>query len=264
MKTLIVDDMQLAVNALQNIMQAIDPHGTHIGVRKVSEALGYLEKQLPDVAFLDIEMPGMDGLELARHIREKSAGMTNIVFVTAHDQYALEAHDLFVSGYLLKPASETAVRRVLDNLRHPIEPTDDGRLYVRCFGDFEVFSHGVPVRFGRSKSKEMLAYLIDRRGAVCTSGELLGVLWENKANTVSQQGQIRNVISDLKHALAQVGAEDVLLRWGNKIAVDCAKVRCDYYNFLRGDLAAVNRYRGEYMAQYSWAEMTSAGLNGTG
>lgn len=261
MKTLIIDDMQLAVNALRKIMQTIDPSGTHIGTNKVSEALKYLETQTPDVVFLDIEMPGMNGLELAQRIMEKSAGKTNIVFVTGYAEYALDAHDLFASGYLLKPTTEVAVRRVLDNLRHPIRQDEDGRLQIRCFGDFEVFSHGIPLHFNRSKSKEMLAYLIDRRGAVCTSGELLGVLWENKANTLSQQAQIRNVIADLKHSLAQAGAEDVLLRKGNKIAVDCSKVRCDYYDFLQGDPVAVNSYRGEYMTQYSWAEMTGAGLN---
>lgn len=260
MKTLIVDDIQLATDAMKEIMQTIDPTGEHTALRKVSATMEYIEENVPDVAFLDIEMPGMNGLALAQRIREKSRGATNIVFVTAHAEYALEAHGLFASGYLLKPTTEAAVRKVLANLRHPVQSADDGRLRVQCFGDFEVFSRGKPLYFGRSKAKELLAYLIDRRGAICTSGDLVAVLWEDSGNKLSQQNQFRTVLAELRRSLARVGAEDVLLRRGNKLAVDCSKLNCDYYAFLQGDSLAVNQYRGEYMSQYSWAEMTGAGL----
>lgn len=261
MKTLIVDDMQLATEALQQIMQTIDPTGEHTTMQRAADAMEYIERNVPDVAFLDIEMPGTNGLTLARHIRERSCGITNIVFVTGHAEYALDAHSLFASGYLLKPTTERSVRQVLENLRHPVATGHDGRLYVQCFGDFEVFKNGKPLHFGRSKAKEMLAYLIDRRGAVCTSGELMSVLWEDRENSLSLQNQLRNVLAELKRSLAAVGEEGLLLRRANKLAVDCGRVECDYYDFLRGDTRAINSYRGEYMSQYSWAEMTNGTLD---
>lgn len=158
---------------------------------------------------------------------------------------------------------EREVRHVLENLRYPVQADKQAKTKLRfqCFGNFEVFSAGgIPLTFKRNKSKELLAYMIDRRGANCTIGELQAVLWENKQDTLSQKGQLRNLIHDLKVALQAIDAADVLIRKRGSIAVNISMVECDYYDFLKGIPYAVNLYRGEYMAQYSWAEITSAGL----
>ena len=68
------------------------------------------------------------------------------------------------------------MRNVLENLRYPAEDVPAG-VKVQCFGNFEVFVGGRPLSFKRSKSKELLAYLVDRNGATCTNGEMLAVLW---------------------------------------------------------------------------------------
>ena len=72
-----------------------------------------------------------------------------------------------------------AIRRELDDLRRPVKREDDGRLRVQCFGNFEVFRGGRPLAFSRSKTKELFAYLVNRRGAVCTVQALAAVLWED-------------------------------------------------------------------------------------
>lgn len=89
-------------------------------------------------------------------------------------------------------------------------------------------------------------------------GELLDVLWESKPDTLSQRSQLRNLIHDLRCTLAQANAENVLIRNRNAIAVNMKLLDCDYYRFLQHDPQAVNLYCGEYMTQYSWAEMTTA------
>ena len=55
--------------------------------------------------------------------------------------------------------------------------------------------------------------------------------------------------------------EDVIIKKWNYLAIDVSKIDCDYYKFLDGDAVAVNSYMGEYMANYSWAEMTTANLS---
>lgn len=78
------------------------------------------EKESFDVAFLDIEMPGMSGIELAKKLKDIKPYL-NIIFVTAYTDYALEVHSLYVSGYLLKPIKKEDVVTALDNLRNPIK-----------------------------------------------------------------------------------------------------------------------------------------------
>ena len=276
MKILVVDDGQLAINSLIRILCRVAPDCDYISAMTTDDALTWMRKGPMDAAFLNLEMPGMNGLALARMI-QKLQPRCNIIVVTEHPEYALEALQIFVSGFLLKPANEADVRNVLENLRYPPETAPVG-IKIQCFGNFEIFVGGRPLSFKRSKSKELLAYLVDRNGATCTNGEMLAVLWEDlyypilniireeskkyeyKPDTASLHSHLRNLIFDLSHTLEDAGVNGLLVRGRSTLALDTSKVDCDYYNFLRGDRSAFNSYRGEYMTQYSWAEVTRSAL----
>ena len=77
---------------------------------------------------------------------------------------------------------------------------------------------------------------------------------------LSTQQHLRNLIADLKNVLTDAGVGNTILKNRNSIAIDCESVDCDYYDFLRHIPYAVNSYHGEYMMQYSWAEITTAAL----
>ena len=258
MRILVVDDGQLAINSLIRTLCLVAPDCDYISAMTTDDALTWLRQSPVDAAFLNLEMPGMEGLGLAKTIRQIQP-RCNLIPVTEHPEYALEALQIFVSGFLLKPVSEAAVRSVLENLRYPAEDTPVG-VKIQCFGNFEIFVGGRPLAFKRSKSKELLAYLVDRNGATCTNGEMLAVLWEDKPDTASLHSHLRNLIFDLNHTLDDAGVRDLLVRGRNTLAIDTGKVECDYYNFLRGERTALNAYRGEYMTQYSWAEVTRSAL----
>ena len=144
MKILVVDDGQLAINSLIRILCRVAPDCDYISAMTTDDALTWLRQGPMDAAFLNLEMPGMNGLALARMI-QKIQPRCNLIVVTEHPEYALEALQIFVSGFLLKPANEADVRNVLENLRYPADDVPAG-VKVRCFGNFEVFVGGVRSR----------------------------------------------------------------------------------------------------------------------
>ena len=213
----------------------------------------------PDAVFCDIEMPGLSGLEFAVRLKELSPE-TRIIFVTGYEKYAVQAFRIKVHGYLMKPLTVEEVREELSYLPKVYSGGVSEKLVVRCFGHFDVFWHGEPVIFPRKQSKELLAYLVDRRGAACTAEEVSLVLWEEGADRKTELQRVRTILSDLKSALKAIGMEDVLIREHRQIALRTELLDCDYYRMLAGDMDALNTYHGEYMKQYSWAELTNAHL----
>lgn len=177
----------------------------------------------------------------------------NIIFVTAYAEYATEAFSIYASGYLMKPLEKEAVEKAFENLRFPIAKSKK-LLRIKCFGNFEVFCKDVPVVFGRSKAKEVFAYLVDRNGAGVNTAELCAVLWEDSVEQLKNRHYLRNLISDLKKSLRDCGAEEVFVSSRNLFAIDPDKLDCDYYRYLEHDPEAVKAYHGEYMKQFSWAE----------
>lgn len=262
MTVLAVDDEPIALDVLTRAIQETLPDCSLFSFTDPWIALEQVEGEslYPDVAFLDVEMFDLNGLELAKRLKDLY-GNVNIVFVTGYSNYMGEAFHLHASGYILKPANPEAIRRELENLRHPVRQKSDGRLRVQCFGNFEVFFNDRPLEFSRSKTKELFAYLVNRRGSICTVHELAAVLWEDKPNSVALQSHLRQLVKDLTDTLAKVGAPDVLFKTRGRIAVLPDAFSCDYYDFIQGDVRMVNAYMGEYMAQYSWAEFVVAYLD---
>lgn len=133
------------------------------------------------------------------------------------------------------------------------------KLTVKAFGNFQVFVDGKAVHFSRSKSKELLAFLVDRRGAGMSTAEIAAILYEGKEYNRSVKNQVQTVISELNKALEAVGIRECLIRNWNSLAVNRARLDCDYYDFLEGK-EGCRPFEGEYMTDYSWAEYTTGYL----
>lgn len=257
MNMIAVDDERLALRALEQVIRALYPNDALFCFTTPTAALAHAREQRVDVAFLDIEMGGMTGLELAEKLTEIYS-KTNIIFTTGYSDYALPAFALSPSGYLLKPVTEEALAKEIADLRHPVARQ---AVRIQTFGHFEVFVGDKPLPFARTKSKEMLAYLVDRKGAGITRKEIAAILWGDQEYTRSMQTHLQILITELVHTLEEAGVGDILIRQRGTLAIDTTRVECDYYRFNQRDPDALLAYSGEYMANYSWAEYTQAVLN---
>ncbi len=255
-----VDDELLVLNNLTQILKEIEPKAYIYEFSSPKKALEFAKENIIDIAFLDIEMSSVSGIELAKKLKE-IYNRTNIVFVTGYSQYAFDAFSVHASGYILKPVSEESIEKVLLHLAHPLPKRVAIGLNVKTFGNFEVFMNQTPVYFSRNKSKELFAYLIHKKGAGCTSKEIASVLFEDKPYSISLQKQVQTIISAMLKTLNEIGVSDVINKKFNHIAVDVTKINCDYYRFLNYEPEAVNEYMGEYMSNYSWAEFTIGDLD---
>lgn len=259
---LAVDDEMLALADLTNALEQADPAARICAYTSPSAALKAVRtgEARPDIAFLDIQMRGWTGLQLAAELREVLPAL-EIVFVTAFAEYALESYALHARGYLLKPVTAQAVREELDIIGGTTQPQPQSKvLQVSCFGNFEVFCAGKPLKFSRAKSKELFAYLVYRSGATCSIREIAAALFEDREYDSALKNQTETFKSDLMKALRSVGCEDAVIKGRNCLSVNLEKIDCDYYRLLSGDASVTSAFTGEFMTQYSWAEPAAAAL----
>ncbi|NLD18891.1 MAG: response regulator [Clostridiales bacterium] len=267
MRIIVVDEEKFDLDNTLSLLEKISPAYEALGFLSPVEAMRYLERSPVDVVILDTQMKGANGVDFAFRFKE-ICPLLNIVFTARDSRYSYEAIRMHASGYLIKPIDEEDLSLELNNLRNPVKADEpnSGKPFVQTFGNFTVFDKngGMPVNFARSKSKECLAYLIDRRGAEVTIKELSEVLWEEAPYSKRIMNYAEKIISDLKKSLAAAGIEGIISKKYNSIRVDTTKIDCDYYMALDGNAAAISTFTGEYMNQYSWAERTLGGLSHTG
>ena len=264
MYILALDDERYALDALASELKLVFPEADIREEMKASSAIAWA-KELAEgskelsYAFLDIQMRGTNGLEVAKQLKKLHPGMI-LIFCSAHSQYAIDAFGLYAKGYLLKPVLAKDIERVLNEMvggwRQQVD-TDPRQLRIQTFGNFAVFVNDTAVSFEREKAKELLAYLVDRHGSPVTTEQIAMTLWEHEVYDRKLKNRTTTIISSLRSTLREIGMEEILIKTWNHLALDISKVRCDAYDFEKGDVYAINSFRGEYMVNYSWAELTT-------
>ncbi|MCR5237588.1 MAG: response regulator [Lachnospiraceae bacterium] len=115
---ILVDDTKITLSGGLPVLEEVLPNSSVIGFSRPSEAIEYAKAHRVSLAFLDIELGKLSGLDVCRTLLEINP-RTNIIYVTAYSDYSLDAWKTGASGFMLKPITPEAVKEQLANLRYP-------------------------------------------------------------------------------------------------------------------------------------------------
>ena len=210
-----------------------------------------------DVAFLDIEMPHMNGIQLAKKLKKYNRNIC-IIFVTAYGQYTIDAFGVRAAGYLMKPYTRSDIEAEIENALWLTGNTAKKQITISTMPDILVTVNGKNIFRGHSKQEELFALLVDRGRNGITKGDALSCLGEGKTPSDSTYW---SWLFRLKNILEDAGIADLIATNGNIKYLKTEMVDCDLYRMLEGDAAVIQKYFGSYLRRYSWAEERIAELD---
>ncbi|MCD7825073.1 MAG: response regulator [Clostridiaceae bacterium] len=258
MKTILVDDEQAAIALFAYEAEKIPDIELLGAFYSAEEALDYVQDHPVELAVLDIEMNGMNGILLGRMLTALFPDIL-LVYITAYEAYAMQAIRLHAAAYLLKPYSSEELIYSVETARL-LSKRRRKRIFVKTFGHFDVFVDGKPILFRSGKAKELLALLVDRQGGTVNTDQAICTLWEDRPNDEATQNLCSKVTRGLVKELKEYNAQDMVIASRGVRSVDTETFQCDLYALLQNDNAAKRNFVGEYMVDYSWAEERMAQL----
>ncbi len=266
-RALIVDDEQLSLKRLKKQLEASGMAEVKGAFTNPLEALAFLGENKADAVFLDIEMPDMDGIELASRILDLQGNIA-IVFVTAYNQYAVEAFRINALDYLLKPVPAERLNETLQRIMQEKKlPVSSDRVTVQCFGKFCVKAGVDEIRFRTEKAEELFAFLAGCRGQFVSRNKILDSLWEDFEGDRAVVN-FNTTLYNVKKALIPYGIRISIRYDRGHYRLEVEGIACDYLQFCSfketaGEADAKNileyeetaaLYTGEYLSgwDYGW------------
>lgn len=258
MKTILVDDELWALNMLESELEKVVDIDIVGCFSDPEAAQDYIEKHNVDFALLDVQMPGISGLELGSVLRKVNPHAI-IIYVSSYPEYFSEAYrNVRADYYMLKPYRHEDVEDALDRARL-LAKRQKKRVQIRTFGRFDVFIDEQPVRFKNAKAKELLAICVDHKGGTVKMEEAIDKLWEDSPMSENVKARYRKAVAYLHALMMEYRVPDVFVSGYGSCHIVKDAVSCDYYEFI--DSSVKPHFLGEYMHEYSWAEETAAWLD---
>ena len=277
MDLVIIEEKKSALDAFRQIFQeAVMDCRIHC-FSDLQDAILHIMNDHADAVVVGSHAESDMGIKMARILRNIWRDL-DIMICAENGECAAEAYRLHCCGYVVRPLTVERAREEMQYLRkrrpvtHPNaainEVAEDKGLQIITFGNFEVFFNGRPIAFKYNKTKELFAYLVDRRGSMCTNREISAVLWEDD-DYKKHLSYFSNLRNDLMTTLGRIGRSDTILHKRGMMGINVTAVNCDLFNCLRiikrrsGARVSAKEvaYQGEYMSQYSWAEESNSTLS---
>ncbi|OXM82989.1 response regulator [Paenibacillus rigui] len=271
LRAILVDDEKPALDLLEKLLSATGHFGNVGMFTKPDEAVEWLKKETVDIVFLDIEMPVMNGIETAEHIMAIDPGI-DIVFVTAYNQYAIDAFEVNAVDYVLKPTTAGRLGKTIERIllrrgasvggREYASTVPTGKSRFHCFSRFEWIcdpESPVTVKWRTSKERELMAYLVHHRNAFVTKEKILEDVWAG-SNPEQAVVFLHTCIYGIRKKLGSIGCKHLLEFRNNSYRLEVSGLWCDAEEFERAvsgrkavspvSIDDFNRIAGLYTGNY--------------
>ena len=250
MKAIIVEDESFMMTAFDRMSANIEDLQIVGRFDCAEDAVTFSETDQFELAFLDIELPEMNGIECAKILREKNPELL-IVFITAYDSYIRESNQIEADYYLLKPYKEENLRKIMDNMRI-LSQRQKKHVYIETFGRFLVKKDGTPIPLV-GKAKEILALIVANCGKEISNEEIYSTIWELREYSNVNMKVYYNALSRLKKNLEKYGLQDLIISTSRGQMANVAIFDCDYYSW-KGNNKSGPPFEGEFLKEYPWGE----------
>jgi len=271
LRTMLIDDEPLALVHLRRQLTTIGGPDIVAACTDVHEALAIAADLKPDVVFIDIMMPEINGLEAAERLLDQLPDL-QVVFVTAHDDFAVRAFELNAIDYVLKPAETGRLRKTLERIARRLPapadpPAAPAPPMIRCFQRLQIGD--VAPTWRTAKARELFAFFVHRRNQIVRKDYLVEALWPDYE---SKKGytMLYTTIYHVRKTLSGLSAEIALDSSDSGYTLDLKGAPLDVelweramegasplsHETLAEHMELFRLYRGDYLAEYDflWAE----------
>jgi two-component SAPR family response regulator len=187
----------------------------------------------PQVVFLDIHMPQLQGLDAAAMILDASPD-SEIVFVTAFDQYAIEAFELSALDYILKPIDQERLNKTIERVIRKcpaVLRNDEKRLQIKCLGRLEVvFASREPIKWRSGKTEELFAFMLHNREKTVSRDEIIEAVWPD-AEPERAAHQLHSAVYYIRKTLEQYGVKREQIRISGCYRLELGNADVDVEHF---------------------------------
>lgn len=232
----LVDDEILVLNLLEKIIHETTDITVVGAFTDPEQALVEIPNLKPNLVFLDVDMPELNGIELGTRLIESNENEAMaIVFVTAFEQYAIHAFKLNAIHYILKPVDPQSVHEVVKRLKQKreieqVEVIDSGK--INFFGTMHLLVNGYKIDYLTAKVEELLALLVLHREKGISKWSIIDVLWEEASIEKSQQN-LYTMMFRLKKSLRDAGLKVDVTSKNSIYRIELTDVYCDLIEFDR-------------------------------
>ena len=267
-RSIIVDDEENTIEELKDILESFGNIEIIACETNPFKALEIIEDNKIDVAFLDIDMPGINGITLSEKIKTISPNI-EIIFITAYNQYAIEAFEVDAIDYVLKPIRKERIEKSIKRILKLIKEEDNNyRIKIRSFKKFEVLIDNTIVKWRIIKDGELFAYLIENVDIPIHKEKIIQDLWDDvdlKNGLIYLQSSIYRI----RKILSNNGYKNCIIYTNNCYIMKRINIDCDIwrYNDYLNKEYLINKdnvdiydnlikiYTGDYLEEdgYLWA-----------